>query len=186
MPEGADAECIVVARIGAAHGVRGEVRLKSFTADPLAVRSYGPLTAETGRVFTIKTARAAAGKTPEMLVVTLEGVTTRDAAEALNGVELFLPRDRLPETEADEFYHADLIGLDAVGTDQQVLGTIIAVHNFGAGDLLEIAPSAGKTVFVPFTRAVVPEIDIAGGRVIVEPPPGLLDEGGDDDGDGQP
>jgi 16S rRNA processing protein RimM len=177
----ASVDRIVVARIGAAHGIRGEVRLKSFTADPLAVRSYGPLTAADGRVFTLKTARIAAGKSPDMLVVTLDGVTNRNAAETLNGIELFLPRDRLPATGADEFYHAELIGLDAVGVDGTPLGTVVAVQNFGAGDLLEIAPGAGKTVLVPFTRAVVPEVDIAGGRVVVEPPPGLLDEGDEEE-----
>jgi 16S rRNA processing protein RimM len=176
-----DADRVVVARFGAAHGVRGEVRLKSFTADPLAIRSYRPLTAADGRAFAIKTARPAAGTSPDMLVVALDGITTRNEAEALNGVELFLPRDRLPGTEPDEFYHADLIGLDAVLADGTGLGTIVGVQNFGAGDLLEIAPGVGRTMLVPFTRAVVPEIDTAGRRVVVDPPPGLLDEGDEEE-----
>jgi 16S rRNA processing protein RimM len=172
---------IVVARIGAAHGIRGEVRLKSFTEDPLAVRGYGPLDAEDGRALTITAARRAAGTSPDMLVVSLKGVSSRNEAEALNGLELSVPRERLPQAGEDEFYHADLIGLDAVGKDGAALGTVIAVQNFGAGDLLEIAPKRGATILVPFTQGAVPEIDIAGKRVVVDPPPGLLDEGDDED-----
>jgi 16S rRNA processing protein RimM len=182
MADRAQPDRIVVARFGAAHGIKGEVRLKSFTGDPLAVGSYGSLTSEDGREFTIRTARMAAGTSPDMLVVRLEGVTTRNAAEALNGLDLYLPRERLPDTEADEFYHADLIGLDAVGVDGALLGTIVAVQNFGAGDLLEIAPKAGPTVFVPFTRAIVPEVDLEKRRVAVDPPPGLFDT---DDGEAE-
>jgi len=167
---------IVVARIGAAHGIRGEVRLKSFTQEPMAVRGYGPLEAEDGRVFAITAARPAAGTSPDMLVVSLKGILSRNEAEALTGLELSIPRERLPKADEDEFYHADLIGLDAVGNDGATLGTVIAIQNFGAGDLLEIAPRRGATILVPFTRAAVPEIDIAGKRVVVDPPPGLLDE----------
>lgn len=176
-----DAGRIAVARIGAAHGVRGEVRLKSFTADPLAVRAYGPLEADDGRSFVVAAARPAAGTSPDMLVVRLEGVTTREQVEALNGLELSVPRDRLPAAEEDEFYHADLIGLDATMTDGTKIGTVIAVQDFGAGDLLEIAPPSGPTVLVPFTRAVVPQIDVAGGRVVIDPPPGLLGAPGHED-----
>jgi 16S rRNA processing protein RimM len=172
---------IVVARIGAAHGIRGEVRLKSFTEEPLAVRSYGSLEAEDGRAFAITAARPAAGTSPDMLVVSLKGVSSRNEAEALTGLELSVARDRLPKAEEDEFYHADLIGLDAVGKDGAALGTVIAVQNFGAGDLLEIAPKRGATILVPFTRAAVPEIDIAGKRVVVDPPPGLLGEADEED-----
>jgi 16S rRNA processing protein RimM len=172
---------IVVARIGAAHGIRGEVRLKSFTEDPLAVRDYGPLEAGDGRVFAITAARAAAGTSPDMLVVSFGGVSSRNEAEALTNLELSIPRERLPKADDDEFYHADLIGLDAVGRDGAVLGTVIAVQNFGAGDLLEIAPKRGVTILVPFTRTAVPEIDIAGKRVVVDPPPGLLDEADEED-----
>lgn len=172
---------IAVARIGAAHGVRGEVRLKSYTEDPLAVRDYGVLEASDGRAFTITAARPAAGKSPDMLVVRLEGVSTREDVEVLNGLELSVPRDKLPAAEEEEFYHADLIGLDVTMKDGTKVGTIVAVQNFGAGDLLEIAPSTGPTVLAPFTRAVVPEIDIAGGRVTIDPPPGLLDQAGAED-----
>lgn len=175
MPVRPEAGRIAVARIGAAHGVRGEVRLKSFTSDPMAVRAYGRLEAGDGRSFTITAARPAAGKSPDMLVVRLEGVSTREDVEALNGLELSVPRDRLPPAAEDEFYHSDLIGLDATMTDGETVGTVVAIQNFGAGDLLEIAPSSGSTVLVPFTRAVVPEIDITGGRVVIDPPPGLFD-----------
>jgi len=178
----AQADRIVVARIGAAHGIKGEVRLKSFTADPLAVGSYGPLTTEDGREFAISAARKAAGTSPDMLVVRLDGVATRNAAETLNGIDLYLPRERLPDTDADEFYHADLIGLDAVGVDGAAFGTIVAVQNFGAGDLLEIAPKSGPTILVPFTHGIVPDVDLAEGRVVVDPPPGLFDLDDDEKG----
>lgn len=174
---------ILVARIGAAHGLKGEVRVKPFTAAPMDVVAYGPLTAADGRRYEIDSARPAAGTSPDMLVVRFKGVTDRSAAEALNGIELSIPRDRLPEAGADEYYHADLIGLDAVTVGGASLGTVIAVQNFGAGDLLEIAPPRGETLLVPFTRAVVPEVDLAGRRVIVNPPPGLLDAAGDEDDD---
>ena len=169
-----DVERIVVAQFGAAHGVRGEIRLKSFTQDPLAVRAYSPLEADDGRAFVIASARPAAGGASDMLVVRLEGVTSRDGAEALNGLELSVPRGRLPETDKDEFYHADLIGVAVATKDGRPFGTVVAVHDYGAGDLLEIAPDAGATVLVPFTRSTVPEVDVAGGRIIIDPPPGLL------------
>lgn len=174
---------VAIGRFGAAHGVRGEVRLKSYTGDPAAVRSYGPLEAEDGRRFVITHARAAAGSSsPDMLVVRVEGVADRNMAETLNGIELTVPRSRLPAPEEDEFYHADLVGLFALTTDGTELGTVIAVHNHGAGDIVEIAPRRGPSLLVPFTRAIVPEVDLAGGRLVIDPPPGLLD--GDDEGDG--
>jgi 16S rRNA processing protein RimM len=163
---------VTVARIGAAHGIKGEVRVKPLTEDPTAVATYGPLETDDGRRFEIEALREAG----TMLVVRFKGVADRNAAEALTGLALSVPRERLPETGDDEFYHADLIGLAAATVDGAPLGTVVAVQNFGAGDLLEIAPPAGKTILLPFTAAVVPEIDVAGGRVIVAPPPGLLDE----------
>lgn len=165
----------LVARIGAAHGIRGEVRVKPFTQHPLDVVAYGPLASADGRVFEIDTARPAAGTSSDMLVVRFKGIEMRNAAEVLNGTELFVPRERLGETTADEYFHADLIGLAAVTTAGEPLGTVIRVQNYGAGDLLEIAPRRGDTLLVPFTRAIVPEVDLAGGRVVIEPPPGLLD-----------
>lgn len=157
---------ICVARIGAAHGVRGEVRLWSFTADPLAVTGYGALSTKDGaRAFTLAKVREAKGH----LVAALDGVTTREAAEALNGVELYVPRDRLPPPDEDEFYHADLIGLRARTAGGEALGTIVAVHNFGAGDLIEIA-NGGASELLPFDRATVPVIDLGGGFAVIERP----------------
>lgn len=184
MSTSGQAVSVVVAQFGAAHGIRGEIRLKTFTENPLAVRSYGPLKAKDGREFVIAAARPAAGTSHEMLVVRVEGVATRNQAEALTGLELSVPRENLPVAEDDEFYHADLVGLDAAMTDGTPAGTIVAVRNFGAGDLLEIAPSRGATILIPFTRAAVPEIDMTARRVIIDPPPGLLD-GGDDEADGE-
>lgn len=168
------AQRICVAQIGAPHGVRGEVRLKPFTADPLAVRDYGTLETEDGAVrFEIEAVRAA----KDHLVARLTGVGDRDAAERLTGTRLFVPRERLPAAQADEFYHADLIGLAAETAGGAALGTVIAVHNFGAGDLIEIRPEAGgATVMVPFTEATVPLVDIAARRMVIEPPAGMLPE----------
>ena len=178
----AEARRIVVGRIGAAHGIKGEVRVKSFTAAPLDLAAYGPLTAADGRRFTIRAARPA-GASPDMLVVRFSGIDDRNAAETLNGIALTVPRERLPEPEADEFYHADLIGLNAVTPDGAPLGTVIGVPNYGAGDLLEIAPSRGPTLLVPFTRAAVPEIDLVTKRVVVDPPVEVGGEEGEDGGD---
>jgi 16S rRNA processing protein RimM len=163
------ADRIRVARIGAAHGIRGEVKLWSFTADPLAVTSYGPLETEDGaRRFEIEAARLA----KDFLVARLKGIADRNAAETLRNTDLFVSRDRLPPIEeADTFYHADLVGLAAVGADGAALGTIIAIHNFGAGDLIEIQPAAGgEPLLLPFTEDVVPEIDLKVGRVVIVPP----------------
>jgi 16S rRNA processing protein RimM len=158
-------ELICVARIGAAHGVRGEVKLWSFTADPAAVADYGPFETPDGRVVEIETMRPA----KEFFVARLKGVADRDAAERLRNVELLVPRERLPvPAEADEFYHADLIGLAVVDTAGTALGSVVAVHNFGAGDLIEVrSPQRRDTVMLAFSQAVVPEIDLAGGRVVV-------------------
>ena len=161
------ADWICVARIGAAHGLRGEVRLNSFTADPLAVTQYGALADESGsRSFEIESWRPGKG----FLVVRFKGIGDRTAAERLCNVDLYVPRDRLPAPASDEFYHADLIGLCAVGEDGNQIGTVVAIHDFGAGDLLEIRPQAGPTMMVPFTETAVPVIDVAGGRVVVAPP----------------
>jgi 16S rRNA processing protein RimM len=158
---------ICVARIGAAHGVRGAVKLWTFTEDPLAVKAYGPLLTKDGaRQFEVTHAREAKGH----LVATLKGVATREEAERLNGVELYVPREKLPATSEDEYYHADLIGLAAVTPANEPLGRVIAIHNFGAGDIIEIAPPQGATMLLPFTNAVVPSVDLAAGRVVVELP----------------
>lgn len=160
-------EKVCIARIGAAHGVRGAVKLWTFTEDPFAVKDYGPLSTKDGaRHFEVASAREA----NDHLVATFKDITTRDEAERLNGIELYIPRNKLPATEDDEYYHADLIGLAAVTTADEPLGRVIAIHNFGAGDIIEIAPPAGATMLLPFSNAVVPTVDIASGRVVIELP----------------
>jgi 16S rRNA processing protein RimM len=162
------AERVCVAQIGGPHGLRGEVKLKSFTADPMAVKNYGPLTTEDGSAsFEIEALRPAKGH----LVARLRGIGDRNAAERLANLRLFVLRERLPPPAADEFYHADLIGLCAVTADGTEIGTVAAIHDFGAGDILELRPQAGgTTIMVPFTAAFVPSVDIAGGRIVVAPP----------------
>src|SRR5215207_2718488 len=158
---------ICVARIGAAHRVRGAVKLWTFTEDPLAVQSYGPLMTKDGaRQFEIADVREA----KDHLVATFKGVATRNDAEKLNGIELYIAREKLPATDDDEYYHADLIGLAAVNAANEPLGRVIAIHNFGAGDIIEIAPPKGPTMLLPFTNGVVPTVDLAGGRVVIELP----------------
>jgi 16S rRNA processing protein RimM len=159
---------ICVAQIGGAHGIRGEVKLKSFTADPMAVRDYGPLISEDGSAsFEIEALRPAKGH----LVARFRGVGDRNAAEQLAHVRLFVPRERLPPPADDEFYHVDLIGLAAVTADGAEVGTVVAIHDFGAGDILELRPRAGgASIMVPFTAAFVPKVDVAGGRLVVAPP----------------
>ncbi len=163
-PDPSSRSRVCVAQIGAPHGVRGEVRLWTFTAEPMAVMRYGPLESEDGnRSFEIGKARPAKGH----LVVRLLGVDDREAAARLTNIKLFVSRERLPTPEDDEFYHADLIGLATVDENGVQFGVIAAVHNFGAGDILEIQPPQGGTMLVPFTEAVVPTVDIKGGRVTV-------------------
>lgn len=169
---------VCVARIGAAHGVRGAVKLWTFTEDPFAVQNYGPLLSKDGkRQFEVAQAREA----KDHLVATFKGVTTRDEAERLNGIELYVAREKLPATDEDEYYHTDLIGLAAVSTDGEPLGRVLAIHNFGAGDIIEIAPLKGPTMLLPFSNAVVPEVDVTGGRVVIALPQEIEaeDEGND-------
>ena len=174
---------ICIARIGAAHGVRGAVKLWTFTEDPLAVRHYGPLFTKDGtRAFEVTTAREAKGH----LVATMKGIATREDAERLNGIELYVARDKLPATDDDEYYHADLIGLTAVNAANEPLGRVIAIHNFGAGDIIEIAPPHGATMLLPFTNAVVPSVDLAGGRVVIELPAEIEGDTPEDSGTSMP
>lgn len=191
---------ILVARIGAPHGVKGEVRLFPFTADPQALRDYAPLTdAEGRRQFKILALRPA----KEHFVARLAGIDDRTAAEALTNTDLYVPRDALPEAEDDDtFYHADLIGLGVHDEAGARIGTVTALHDFGAGEILEYAPEPGTarragTLMVPFSRDAVPVIDVAAGRVVVaaafvdrgadeepEADQGRPDAGADGDGDG--
>lgn len=159
---------ICIARIGAAHGTNGEVRLWSYAVRAEDAASFGPLQSADGmRVFEILSLRP--GK--ECLVARIKGVTDRASAEKLCNTDLYVPRDRLPEPEADEFYHADLIGLRADDTAGKTVGTVVAVHNFGAGDVLEIAPAvSGETLMHPFSKAAVPTVDIEAGRIVIVMP----------------
>jgi 16S rRNA processing protein RimM len=164
----AGGERVCLGQFGAAHGVRGEVRLHSFTADPSAIVSYGPLESEDGRVFAIEAMRPAKNH----FVARISGVADRNAAELLKNVKLYVPRERLPKPEEpDEYYHADLIGLSVVDREGRKLGTVVAVHNFGAGDLIEMNPEAGgKTELLPFDELHVPVVDIAAGKLVAVPP----------------
>jgi 16S rRNA processing protein RimM len=158
---------ICVARIGAAHGTIGEVRLWPFTGDAGAVGRYGALEAADGRSIEIESLRPAKG----FFIARIKGVTDRNCAEGLRNVDLFVPRDRLPPPAPDEYYYADLIGLVAEDAKGGPIGTVIAVHDFGAGNLLEIVPQGGgETRLLPFTAAVVPQVDIAAGRIVLDPP----------------
>ncbi len=172
LPGAGDAARICLGAITGAHGVKGRVRIKSFTAEPQAITSYGPLTDERGeRRFTVELT----GESKGTLLAAIEGVDDRDAAEALRGTRLYVDRAALPEPEEEEFYQADLLGLVARHRDGTALGKVVAVHDFGAGASLEIVDEAGKTVIVPFTSAAVPSIDIAAGTLVVEPPAGLFE-----------
>lgn len=164
---------VLVGIAGAPHGVKGELRVKSFTEDPLDLGAYGPLETEDGARLEVESVRSA----KEVVVVRLKGVRDRDAAEALKGKRLYVAREKLPAPDdADEFYHADLIGLAVVTGDGRPLGRIVALPDFGAGPLLEIKPEGGgASVLLPFVKAHVPEIDLAGGKVIADPPEGLFE-----------
>lgn len=155
---------ICIARIGAPHGVRGAVKLWPFTDDPLAVCDYGPLMTKDGaRSFEVADARVA----KDHLVATLKGVADRDGAARLNGIELYVAREKLPPTDDGEYYHADLIGLAAVDPLDAPIGRVVAIHDFGAGTIIEIAPNSGPTLLLPFTDAVVPTVDLAKGHVVI-------------------
>ena len=165
----ATAQKLLMGRIGAAHGIKGEVRIQSFTEDPMALAGYGPLaTGKPGLTVEIVAARLAGS----VLVCRLKDVADRTAAERLNGVELFVDREKLPPADdPDDFYHADLVGLEARLTDGTVLGTVTAVPNFGAGDLVEVRdPRSGDTYLYPFTRAAVPHIHLKDGFLVIDPP----------------
>lgn len=164
-------ERLCVGVIAGAFGVKGEVRLKSFCSDPTAIAGYGPLQTEDGaRKFTVTLTRPVAGG----LGARLSGVATKEEADALRGTSLYVGRDRLPALGSDEFYHADLIGLEVRDTGGAQVGVVHAVLNHGAGDLLEIArPSGHEPLLLPFTRAVVPTVDLVAARIVVDLPEGL-------------
>ncbi|MDU8944801.1 ribosome maturation factor RimM [Ovoidimarina sediminis] len=165
-------EMVCVGAIAGAYGVRGEVRLKSFCAEPQDIASYGPLSTEDGaRNFDV----TLGGAVKNGFAARLSGITTKEQADALRGTRLFVHRDRLPEADEDEYYHADLIGLPVFDTGGTEIGRVKAVLNHGAGDLLELqGPGIKGTALLPFTRAAVPTVDIAGQRIVADPPEGLF------------
>jgi 16S rRNA processing protein RimM len=168
-----------VGEFGRAHGLRGEVRLKSHTGDPQAIVGYKPLIAANGKTYSLKNVRSAPGGAPDLLIAIVDGITTRDAAEALNRVQLYVGRDRLPPPdEEDEFLLADLIGLSVHNEAGEIIGTIVGVPNYGGGDLLEISPAQkGQTALLPFTKAFVPVVDIAEKRVVAALPEDFFEVG---------
>jgi 16S rRNA processing protein RimM len=166
-----DRDKVCVGAIAGAFGVRGEVRLKSFCAEPEAIATYGSLTTEDGRAFTVTLGRPVTNG----IAARLSGVATREAAEALRGERLYVDRARLPALPDDEFYHADLIGLEVRDTGGAVLGQVAAVLNHGAGDLLEVRRPGGRAILLPFTRDIVPTVDLAAGCLVADPPEGLVE-----------
>ncbi|MDJ0628199.1 MAG: ribosome maturation factor RimM [Rhodobacter sp.] len=167
---------VCVGAIAGAFGVRGEVRLKSFCAEPEAIADYAPLTDEDGdRQFDLTLSRAVKNG----FAARIKGVSSKEAADALRGTRLYAERGRLPDLPDDEFYHADLIGLIVLDTGGARLGRVKAVVDYGAGDLLEIAgPGLPEPVLLPFTREAVPTVDLTSGRIIADPPEGLFPDGG--------
>lgn len=162
---------LVVGAIAGAYGVRGEVRIKSFCAVPEEIEAYSPLTDADGKTYDL----ALIGQIKNGFSARIVQVTTKEQADALKGTELFAGRDQLPTLPDDEFYHADLIGLEVVDTGGAPLGRVKTVQNHGADDLLEITlPGSSKTILLPFTRAIVPTVDLDAGRLIADPPEGLL------------
>ena len=153
--------------VGAPHGIRGECRIKSFAADPLAFGAYGPLFSGDGRVFTLASSRPLKD---DLLVVRFHGIADRDAVQALTGTELFIDRALLPDPDDEEFYHADLIGLSVIGLDGALLGRVFAVHEFGAGDVLEIrSVENARSWYHPFSKAGVPEIRLKDQKIVIDP-----------------
>lgn len=166
-------DLVLVAKFGAAHGIKGEVRVKSYTQDPAAILGYSPLVSRDGRTFTIETVRPAG----EVLVARVVELKDRNAAEAVTNLDLLVPRERLAgPMDEDEFLHSDLIGLTATTTAGETIGTVTAVFDFGAGDVIDVARRGKRAVMIPFTKAVVPVVDIAGGKLVVDPPAGLLED----------
>lgn len=165
---GGDTNLVLLGEIGAAQGLKGEVRVRSYTEEPADIAAYGPLRNEAGtKTIEISHVRI----TPKALIARIKGVTTREAAEALNRTKLYVARDALPEAAEDEWYVADLIGLLAVSPDGAPLGTVAAIHNFGAGDIIEVdRTDGGPSMLVAFSDDTVPEIDIAAGRLVLVPP----------------
>ena len=156
---------ILLGVVGGAHGIKGEVRIKSFTEDPTDIKAYGPLFDAKGNKYTIRTARIQ----KNVVVVTINEIADRNGAELLNGTELFVDRSALPEDDEDEFYQSDIVGMAVESVDGAAIGTVIAFHDFGAGEVIEIKPERGSSVMIPFSEAAVPDIDVERRVMIVEP-----------------
>jgi 16S rRNA processing protein RimM len=164
---------VLLGVVAAPHGVRGLVRIRSFTEDPMAIASYGALSDETGRKqYRIEALSAVKGA----VLARIEGVADRTAAEAARGLRLYVERSALPATAEREWYEADLIGLPAVGRDGRDWGKVMAFHDFGAGRTMEVSggTASRQSVMLPFTDEAVPEVDVESGKVVVDPPVGLL------------
>lgn len=168
---------IVLGAVMGSYGVRGDARIKSFCAEPSAIANYGPLSDDAGRSYTVTILRPVKGG----YAVRLSGVSNKEAADALRGQKLSALRAALPDLPDDEFYYTDLIGCEALDTGGASLGRIHAVHDHGAGDLLEVRPKGGDSVLVPFTRAIAPTVDLSARRVVIDPPIGLFDDGDEPD-----
>ncbi len=184
-PKSGRGEKICVAQIGAAHGLKGEVRLFSFTQNPADVGTYGPLASEDGaQQLTLASLRPA----KDHFVAKFRNIDDRHAAEMLRNMKLYVGREKLPlPDDSETYYHADLIGLTATYRDGTVFGEIVAVHNFGAGDILEIRPAEGsETMLLPFTEQTVPKVDIAAQQIVIEPPEGIFGSENATDDDSPP
>lgn len=163
---------VCIGRIAGGHGIKGWVRITSYTEDPKNIGAYGPVSDETGeRMFELEVMSMAKAH----VLARIPGIGDRNAADALRGVHLFVPRDRLPMPDEDEFYHDDLVGCSAVTTGGEALGKVLSVQEFGSGPMLEIGRKRGLTLLVPFTSEVVPMVDLAAGRLTIQPVPGLLE-----------
>ena len=163
---------VCVGRIAGAHGVRGWVRITSYTEEPTNVAAYGPVSDDKGEhMFELEVMRMAKAH----VVARIEGVDDRDAAEALRGTRLFVPRDALPAPDPDEFYFDDLVGLPVETVAGDALGKVLSVQDFGSGAMLEVGKNRGATILVPFTHDVLPVVDLAAGLIAIDPPPGLLE-----------
>jgi 16S rRNA processing protein RimM len=169
---GSDRDWVCVAAVASAHGVRGLLKLRCFTERPQDVAAYGPVFDQNGKRFELEVIGATLGG----VLARARGIGDRSAAEALRGAQLFVPRAALPEPAPDEFYYSDLEGMEALRPDGSRLGVVHAVANFGAGDVIEVMADDGRRLSLPFTRDIVPSIDLERRKLVVEPPAELMAE----------
>lgn len=178
MADNEQSQRVLLGEISGVHGIRGDLLVRTYTATPEAIASYGPLTDAAGaKTFSLRIVRV----TDKGVVARIEGISDRTAAEALRGTKLFIARDQLPETDASEFYHSDLVGLKALAEDGTHLGEIVSVQNFGAGDLLELKPLAGASEFIPFEDQWVPKVDLSSRSIVIRRPASTGDENEEED-----